>query len=231
MLSPQNGRYYTIEEREDGRGGLRQRNKIVVVTENEGVTIYNSQAELARVLNVSQGTISHYVKGVYEPKGFRVYSYEDYVAMYGEVNNEQEEIVKPTEEMYFINVLVGLVNRTLVDGATYKIKGYSFKYIKEEDCLKDEFGGLFQRDSYLEIVEVQKPILNEKEIAFLKNILVAFNQVKGIKKCKAIMPGSEFIRIEANDTIDNVDLPCFQQGKYYGNLEQDRLYTIEELGL
>ena len=141
------------------------------------------------------------------------------------------EIIKRKEKDYYVNILVGLANGTLEDGAIYKIGDSELVYNKEYNRL--EIGGqpiLTQQNMYEEI-EIELPILNEEERKFLKNLLKAFGNVKGIRKCNDIRSGFEFIRIETNTPIDNVDLPTFVENKYYKSMQQNRLYTIEELGL
>ena len=152
-----------------------------------------------------------------------------------EIKEEPKEIVKPEREEYYINILVGLVNRTLVDRAIYNIRGIDYTYIKEHDILIGANGEgnvtPIKRDFYCEMCKIQLPLLNSKEREFLTNLLKAFNDVKGIQKSNDIFDGFEFLRIVSNSPTNNMDLPRFRAGEYYSNLELDRLYSLEELDI
>ena len=84
---------------------------------------------------------------------------------------------------------------------------------------------------YFVLFQVQLPLLTEKERDFLKNLLKAFSNVRGIRKCNAIAKGMEFIRIETNSPANNVDLPDYKAGQYYGNMKLNELYSIDELNI
>lgn len=147
-----------------------------------------------------------------------------------EIENKVEIIKRKTKE-YYVNVLVGLANNTLEDGAVYKINGSDLVYSKENEALMVGNVKMFTRVGMYEEVEVELPLLIEKERLFLKNLLKAFSNVKGIRKCNDIRNGFEFIRIETMLPSENIDLPAFIENKYYSNLMLDRLYSVDELGL
>ena len=81
------------------------------------------------------------------------------------------------------------------------------------------------------MVEIEKPLLSEKERQFISNIIKAFNEIKGIEKCHDIFNGFEFLRIVASSPAETLDLPKFREGEYYGGLELNRIYTLEELDI
>ena len=198
------------------------------------VKTYRNQADVGREKGLSYQTINHYLRGVSSSKYYKLMYEDEYEELYGkieEVKEEPKEPTKTTKEDYYINVLVGLVNGTLQEGATYEISGNKFTYDKEKQSLmfNNEVG--YSRERLIDKVKIELPLLNDKERNFLKNLLLAFSNVKGIRKCKDRINGFEFIRIETNNEEDNITLPSFVEGKYYGALQHDRLYTVEELNI
>lgn len=143
----------------------------------------------------------------------------------------KEEIIRRKIKEYYVNVLVGLANATLEDGAIYKINGNDLVYSKENEALMLGDNKMFTRLGMYEEIEIELPLLSESERTFLKNLLKAFNNVKGIRKCNDIRNGFEFIRIETIVPSENTDLPAFVENKYYSNLMLDRLYSVDELGI
>lgn len=150
---------------------------------------------------------------------------------YKPIRLEQKETIKREAKEYYVNVLVGLANGTLEDGAVYKINDCDLTYNKELNRLETNGASMLSQQEMWKEIEVELPLLHEEERKFLKTLLKAFGEIKGIRKCNGLNLGYEFIRIEATRQIDTVDLPEFTEGKYYASLEQNRLYTIEELGL
>lgn len=76
---------------------------------------------------------------------------------------------------------------------------------------------------------VEKEILNEEEKEYLSNVIKPFrNKVECITK--KIFGGKEYIKL----TIKNdcgMDFPNFEKGTMYKGMEEDKEYTLEELGL
>ena len=73
-------------------------------------------------------------------------------------------------------------------------------------------------------------MLNEKEFAYLKAVIKPFvNRVVSIQKMEFTYSENQYIRINIVD--DDIDLPRFENGKYYKGMEVDREYTLIELGL
>lgn len=209
-----------------------KKKKVAMLTNDKVIKIYDSQIQASRENNIPQSAVSYRLHNKIDKKHF-IDKYGVDFAYEESVNNtseEQQEILKPQKEEYLINVLVGLVNRTLVDKAIYNIRGINYTYIKERDILTSEVGTI-DRNYYCELCKIQTPILNEKELKFLSNLLLAFKRenVRGI--IKSTISGLEFIRIEMLNPSENLVLPEFKTGQYYNNLELHKLYTLEELNL
>ena len=215
---------YEYGEHRDRKG-----NGVVLIEKNGNVKKFNKQKDLADYLHKSRGTISCYLSGKAKSTGFEVMTMEDYEKLNQE--EQKSEITKPIKEEYYVNILVGLANGTLVDGATYKINNQEFIYSREKQALMINGYVGYSKETMLEMVRIELPLLTEEERIFLKNLLKAFSNVKGIRKCNTINNGMQFIRIETSTPVNNIDLPDFIEGKYYSNLEENRLYTIDELNI
>ena len=97
-------------------------------------------------------------------------------------------------------------------------------------------------NSYSEISAFQKwldaehvePILDEVEKRYLKGVIRPFkNRVRHIKKVRFISDESEYqyIIIVLRDVSYNIALPIFKEGTMYKGMEQDKMYSLDELGL
>ena len=192
---------------------------------------YNSVKEASEDTGDSRGHISNLLSGRNNMNSF--ISRIGYGYKWDDGEETTQELIKPTTEMYFINVMVGLVNRDLVDGAIYTIGTFDYKYDKSQDALLDVVDGhkVYTRDMHCAMVKVTLPLLTEEERAFMKTMLKAFKGIKSIRKCKHYYNGLEFIRLESISKINNIDLDTFKEGQYYNGLELDRSYTLEELEL
>lgn len=205
-------------------------NEVLLIKNNEIVKEYENQKIASEETGISQGSLS----ALLNDKSDRNYFIKKHGFELIYKNNYKKptkEIIKPQKEEYYINVLVGLVNRTLVDGAIYTIKGIDYTYVKEKDYLINGNNNTICRDFYIDVCKTQLPILSEEERKFLSNLLKAFNNIVGIEKCPDIYEGFEFIRIIANNSNDNIALPKFKTGQYYANLVLNRVYTLEELNI
>lgn len=212
---------------------MKRREIVELNMEGNYVKTYKNQKEVSMQKGVHQSTISMYLSGKMKPRGnYKLMYKEDYENIYGETKAEEkkEKIVKPTSKEYYVNVLVGLANQTLVDGATYEINGTKMVYSKEKDSLLVGNKEIYTRTSMYSEVSIELPLLSPKEKAFLGQLIKAFSRISGIRKCSSPNKGFEFIRIETGVREDIV-LPDFKEGKYYGNLKQDVLYSVEDLGL
>lgn len=87
---------------------------------------------------------------------------------------------------------------------------------------------------YNTVYEAKKEILDDAEKRYLKGVVRPYKNVKSI--LKYIYPGNrlESIMITVLD-LENEDwlftLPPFETGKMYKNMEDNKAYTTEELGL
>ena len=71
-------------------------------------------------------------------------------------------------------------------------------------------------------------ILDDAEKSYLRGVIRPFrNEVLSIRKVSAV---SERIVIQMRSFLD-INLPCFKKGTMYQGMEENRRYTIEELGL
>lgn len=166
-----------------------------------------------------KGLSSYY----YDPSRFKKieYTYEDLKksAIGTKITFEDGKVLIKTEENRFenrINVTyIGEINNHFKD----KILG---KIIKIE------------KPSYTTVYEAKKEILDEAEKRYLKGVVRPYKNVKSI--LKYIYPGNrlESIMITVLD-LENEDwlftLPPFETGKMYKNMEDNKAYTTEELGL
>lgn len=79
------------------------------------------------------------------------------------------------------------------------------------------------------IWERSEEVLDKEEKRYLKNVIRPFkNKIKTIKK-KYFCREREYILIETSDS--NMSFPVFEEGTIYKNMERNREYTLEELGL
>lgn len=94
-------------------------------------------------------------------------------------------------------------------------------WVKNKDLYSDKF--LNQ-----EIEIENEPILTEKEREYLSNVIKPFrDRVEFIGKCEC--SEKQFIGITVKD--GSILLPLFEKNKYYQNMEDNKKYTLEELGL
>lgn len=86
-------------------------------------------------------------------------------------------------------------------------------------------------------LEIEKPILNDSEKDYLENVLRPFkDRIVYIEKLKSRDPSYEYIgfRIVYEDHRCPTNwcyLPYFREGTMYKNIELDKYYNLDELGL
>lgn len=99
---------------------------------------------------------------------------------------------------------------------------YRVEYIKEND-----WNWFTVHD-----LEEVKDMLDSKEKEYLRNIIKPFkNKVESIKKLEHIGDRQkEFITISIENDYP-INLPYFKQNTMYKNMEINKEYTLEELGL
>lgn len=225
----------------------KKSNSIVELNmDDEYVKTYKSQVEVAKQKKLSTVSINARLKGRVNQTKFKLMYLDDYEKLYGKIEETKEEepikeepvkeetpvkVQRKKEEDYYINILVGLANGTLIDGATYDLNGTEVMYVKEENALKMGDMVLWTQERLFKKCSIELPMLLPKEKEFLSNLLKAFTNVKGIMKCQDRRDGFEYIIIKTNSLEDDITLPSFVEGKYYQSLQKDTLYSIESLGL
>lgn len=125
----------------------------------------------------------------------------------------------------------------------FKIEGLLGNYKLSKEGLKSWSKGTYDwlPSSLLEelitghaqIIKLSKPILNEKEKEYLYNVIKPFrDKVIAIAKYN-YYSGEEFIKIKVNQRkfIEDIDLPYFEKGTMYKDMELNKEYTLEELEL
>lgn len=81
------------------------------------------------------------------------------------------------------------------------------------------------------VYEVEDEILDKEEKKYLGNLIRPFREsVTGITK-EVDFEGAAWISIEIDEGDDCIDLPMFYTSDMYVGMEDDKKYTIEELGL
>lgn len=104
---------------------------------------------------------------------------------------------------------------------------------KWEDYKKCQLQEIEEVDKYFKEKEKeeQKPKLTDKEREYLSAVIKPFRDKINfiVKRSFPIIYVKEYIRIDL--AKESVCLPLFEKGKYYQGLEEDREYTLEELGL
>ena len=117
-------------------------------------------------------------------------------------------------------------------------KGYCYKCIFNNVKCKSYNGGCWIKhkdvynDTFLnhEIEIKEKPILTKEEKEYLRAVIKPFrDRIMWIMKHDYLSTNNQFIAIQM--TKDIFLLPLFEENKYYKNMEVDKEYTLEELGL
>lgn len=167
-----------------------------------------------------KGLSSYY----YDPSRFKKieYTYEDLKksAIGTKITFEDGKVLIKTEENRFenrINVTyIGEINNHFKD----KILG---KIIKIE------------KPSYTTVYEAKKEILDEAEKRYLKGVVRPYKNVKSILKYIFLDKKLAKIQIFVPDIRGtgcwSIDLPPFKKDTMYKNMEDNKSYTLEELGL
>ena len=79
--------------------------------------------------------------------------------------------------------------------------------------------------------EIKKPILDEAERRYLKNVIRPFkDKVSYICKNKTVISKKEWIRVIFKADL-NIDFPSFEEGTMYKGMEINKEYSLEDLGL
>lgn len=116
------------------------------------------------------------------------------------------------------------------------------KWRDEDDLLrmKDECGTLgkiikIEEPTYTTVYEANKEILDEAEKRYLKQVIRPYKIVNSIQKYIFLDKKLAKIQIFVPDIRGtgcwSIDLPPFKKDTMYKNMEDNKSYTLEELGL
>lgn len=120
-------------------------------------------------------------------------------------------------------------------GKPFRIKDVKYNpYKLTENGLYDYYGishGLMIYKLLRGELEIEQPILTEKEKVYLEGVLRPFkDKVEFIRKDFQYSKNQEHIHIGIKNDFD-IDFPNFQQGTMYKGMELNKAYTLEKLGL
>ena len=124
----------------------------------------------------------------------------------------------------------------------FNIKGYENNpCVLTENGFVNNRGYLLVHDVLFELLtgelEIEKPILSDDEKKYLENVLKPFkDRVVYVEKIKPGDPNYEYIGFkiiyEDHRCPNNwCYLPYFKEGTMYKNMELDKYYSLDELGL
>lgn len=102
--------------------------------------------------------------------------------------------------------------------------------IKLKDLTREQFKKWYEENKNQK-VEIEIELLTKEEKEYLEGVIKPFKEVIDfIKKINSINRSVQFIHIKlCNGEV--INLPYFNVNEYYKNLEVDKQYTIEDLGL
>lgn len=114
----------------------------------------------------------------------------------------------------------------------------TYRYDSSLENLKDNKGDLgkiikIEEPKYQTVYESKVEILDEAEKRYLRGVIRPFrDRVKTIKKYLYSSGNATIdIRIENSKNSWLIELPLFEKGEMYKNMEDGKEYTLEELGL
>lgn len=125
-----------------------------------------------------------------------------------------------------------------LDGGYYRENRQSGCYRNSYDLrgLRDNFGTggkiiKIEEPEYRTVYETKVEILDKVEKRYLKGVIRPFrNNVEVIRKLFSQTKGKYYIQIRYKDE-PATNLPYFESEEIYKNMETDKIYTLEELGL
>ena len=142
----------------------------------------------------------------------------------GEVKNVYEDYIRILILKHKDSNIIGNICCAMYPGGKFEIvERKNKKFFKK---LPNDFTGTIEiENGYI----VEKEILDEEEKEYLSNVIRPFrDKVKYIVKETFI--NEEFINITIkNDS--SLCFPCFEKETMYKGMEEDKEYTLEELGL
>ena len=113
--------------------------------------------------------------------------------------------------------------------------GYA-RNILELDNFKSRILGKIikiEEPEYTTVYEAKGEILDDVEKRYLKGVIKPFrDKIKSIEKFIFSTGRAKItITVKNDDSYWNIGLPPFKKGTMYKNMEEDKEYTLEELGL
>ena len=107
------------------------------------------------------------------------------------------------------------------------------------DCLKDlasyKFGKIIkiEEPTYTTVYEAKVEILDEAEKRYLRGVIRPYlDRIKSIEKFIFSTGRAKIaITVKDDDSYWYINLPPFEKDTMYKNMEEDKEYTLEELGL
>lgn len=105
--------------------------------------------------------------------------------------------------------------------------------------LKDNYSDLgkiikIEEPTYTTVYEAKKEILDDAEKRYLKQVIRPYNKVISLQKYAPSNIKLAIIKITVSKIgggIWTIDLPPFEKNTMYKNMEDNKEYTLEELGL
>ena len=116
------------------------------------------------------------------------------------------------------------------NGDSYLRNDLDLKELKDKD---KQLGKIIkiEEPEYRTVYEAKVEILDEVEKRYLKGVIRPFrNNVEVIRKLFSPTKGKYYIQIRYKDE-PSTNLPYFESKEIYKNMETDKKYTLEELGL
>lgn len=204
-----------------------RKSKAIVMKDKDGNILkkYYSMSQAYKETGISVSSISYLISGKLNKENF-IKRYGFYFDLYDE---NQEIVEKPKQQEYFINVLVGLVNGTLIDGATYIINNIRFVYSKNEQSLNADGNIKIKRESYITLCDIEQPLLTAKEKEFIAMLKNNMSVIKTITKLKNYN-GMEYIMLKGDNDFYLI-LDEFKEGTQYTGLKLNQVYELDKLGV
>ena len=219
------GYWFRYEEKEI-KQEIKKSKAIVMKDKDDNILKkYYSMSQASKETGINVSSISYQVAGKMNKNNF-IQRYGFYFDLYEE---GQEIVEKPKQQEYFINILVGLVNGTLIDGATYIINNTRFIYNKNEQSLIADENIKITRESYVVLCDVEKPLLTEKEKEFISMLKGNMSIIKNITKLKNYN-GMEYIMLKGDNDFYLI-LDEFKEGTQYTGLKLNQVYELDKLGV
>ena len=107
-----------------------------------------------------------------------------------------------------------------IDGEIYKLE-------KEEEYIK-----LLGSKNVKIVYEVEDEILDKEEKEYLGNLIRPFrDRIDSITKTFNVFSNAYYIDISLDNGEDSMSLPNFKKDEMYLGMEEDKEYSLEELGL